>query len=73
MKVSYKSLIIRYFSDKRNDRMEEDLIVISMKLKKNVVNEFIDLTKSETVEQKDTVFTVPPSDSGRKKSKTKKK
>lgn len=38
--------------------MEEDLVVISVKTKKNVVKYFIYLNKP--VEQKTTVFPVPP-------------
>lgn len=53
-------------------RMKEDLIVISVKRKKIMVKDLIYLTKYETVEQKNTVFTVPPSNSGWKNSKTKK-
>lgn len=48
-----------------NYKLEEDVIVISLKRKKNVVKDYIALTKSETVEQKVTVFTVPPFNSGR--------
>lgn len=49
--------------------MEDDVIIVSVKRKKIVVKDFIDLNKA--VEQKVTVWTVPPCKSYQKKSKTK--
>lgn len=43
-----------------NHKTEEDHVVISVKSKKIVVNYFIDVTNSENLEQKVTVFTFPP-------------
>lgn len=53
--------------------MEEDVIDISLRRRKNVVKAFIDLTKSEIVEQKVTLFTIPQYNAHWKKSKSKKK
>lgn len=41
--------------------MEVDFIFISMKKKKNVVRDYINLTNSDTLEQRANVSRVPPS------------